>query len=98
MLDDATYSTSHGAVRVQMAVNLESDGSRLLQETAEQRQKRTQNGRERATQRRAEETLEPRERRLKGKKKREKRKDYHKKHLNNISSLLVRLCCAEYNH
>jgi hypothetical protein len=38
MLDDSTYSTSHGAVGVQMAVNLESDGKRLSQETAEQRQ------------------------------------------------------------
>jgi hypothetical protein len=40
MLDDSTYSTSHGAVGVQMAVNLESDGKRLSQETAEQRQKK----------------------------------------------------------
>jgi hypothetical protein len=36
-----------------MAVNLESDGKRLSQETAEQRQKRLENIRERATQRKA---------------------------------------------
>jgi hypothetical protein len=71
MLDDSTYSTSHGAVAVQMAVNLESDGKRLSQETAEQRQKILQNVRERAMQRRAEETSELRERRLKGGKERE---------------------------
>jgi hypothetical protein len=48
MLDDSTtYSTGHGAVGVQMAVNLESDGKRFSQETAEQRQKRLQNVRER---------------------------------------------------
>jgi hypothetical protein len=40
MLDDSTYPASHGAVGVQMAVNLESDGKKLSQETAEQRQKR----------------------------------------------------------
>jgi hypothetical protein len=40
MLDDSTYSTSHGAAGVQMAVNLGSDGKRLSQETAEQRQKK----------------------------------------------------------
>jgi hypothetical protein len=51
------------------AVNLESDGKRLSQETVEQRQKRLQNVRQRATQRRAEETLELR--RLKGGKERE---------------------------
>jgi hypothetical protein len=49
-----------------MAVNLESDGKRLSKETAEQRQRRSQNVRERATQRRAEEILELKERRLKG--------------------------------
>jgi hypothetical protein len=50
-----------------MAVNLESDGKRLSQETAEQRQKKiTKYEKERVTQRRAEETLELRERRLKG--------------------------------
>jgi hypothetical protein len=70
MLDDLTYSTNHGAIGVQMAVNLESDGKRLSQETAEQRQKRLQNVRERAMQRRAEETSELRERQMKGGKKR----------------------------
>jgi hypothetical protein len=43
MLDDQTYSTSHGAVGVQMAVNLESGRKRLSQETTEQRQKKVQN-------------------------------------------------------
>jgi hypothetical protein len=57
MLGDSTYSTSHGAVAVQMTVNLESDGKRLSQETAEQRQKRLQNVRERAMQRRSEITI-----------------------------------------
>jgi hypothetical protein len=52
MLDDSTYSTSHGAVGVHMAVNLESDGkNHQSQETAEQRQKKLQNVRERAMQR-----------------------------------------------
>jgi hypothetical protein len=45
-----------------MAVNLESDGKRLSQETAGQRQKVLQNVKERARQRRAEETLDLRER------------------------------------
>jgi hypothetical protein len=40
MLDDSAYSTSHGAVGVPMAVNLEGKGKRLSGETAEQRQKR----------------------------------------------------------
>jgi hypothetical protein len=55
MLDDSTYSKSHGAVGVQMAVNLESDGKRLSQESAEQKQNRLQYVRERARQRIAEE-------------------------------------------
>jgi hypothetical protein len=41
-----------------MAVNLESEGKRLSQETAEQRQKKLRDMRERATQRRAEKPLE----------------------------------------
>jgi hypothetical protein len=53
-----------------MTVNLENDGKRLSQETSEKRQKRSQNVREKAMQRRAEDTLELRERRLKGGKER----------------------------
>jgi hypothetical protein len=56
-----------------VAVNLDRDGKRLSQETAEQRQKRLQNVRKRATQIRAEETLALRERRLKGGKEREEK-------------------------